>query len=152
MRPHAAPLTVPQKIRTERQTPSSFKLQVRDGREVLAWIEVAEGTGRFMHVRNLKVLPDARRRGLATKLYERAAQKACADYGRSIASDDIRSAGAEGFWQKQVSKGRARCVDKSGADYFDPYTDRIVPGRRWACRLFALPCPAPVSLARGRRR
>jgi hypothetical protein len=53
-----------------------------------------------------------RRCGLGTKLYERAAQAACKLFQEPLHSDLTRSGMSDGFWQKQVKKGRAICVLK----------------------------------------
>lgn len=55
----------------------------------------------------VEVVESHRRRGVMTRLYERAARDACRD-GRPLASVE-RFAGAKSndFWRKQVTKGRA---------------------------------------------
>lgn len=54
---------------------------------------------------------DYRRCGFGTKLYERMRQIAC-DRGKRLASDTTRTKFSEGFWRKQVSRGRAKCLFK----------------------------------------
>jgi hypothetical protein len=51
----------------------------------------------------------APRCGLGTKLYEAAARHLC-KRGLRLASGEIRSYAADGFWQKQTRKGRAECL------------------------------------------
>lgn len=58
--------------------------------------------------------------GLGTRMYERALRAVC-DVGKAyaITSDTTRSEFSEAFWQKQVRKGRARCVgDGTQSNYF----------------------------------
>ena len=54
----------------------------------------------------------ARREGIATKLYMKAAVSACRDYGQPLESDVERSLYSHQFWVKQVTKGRAHCVQE----------------------------------------
>jgi GNAT superfamily N-acetyltransferase len=65
----------------------------QDGRLRVAWIRTEDSV---------------RRCGLGTKLYERAAVEACRSR-RVLTSDITRSESSDGFWQKQVKKGRATC-------------------------------------------
>lgn len=57
----------------------------------------------------VRVAGYAQRCGVATKLYTAMAQAAC-DAGGVLSSDMVRAPTTEAFWQKQVAKGRARCV------------------------------------------
>lgn len=90
----------------------------------------------------IEVASSARRQGVATALYETAARELCARWGLPLMSDVARSASADAFWRKQVTKGRAVKVvvpqkfadERSGVPY-----------------AYQLRCPAPESLAgRGR--
>lgn len=47
--------------------------------------------------------------GVGTRLYERALAFACKEK-KPLLSDDLRTAASDGFWQKQVAKGRAQCI------------------------------------------
>jgi GNAT superfamily N-acetyltransferase len=76
-----------------------------------------------------------RRAGVATRLYQAAAHEACEHFGVPLVSGLQRSASAEGFWRKQLSKGRA--------------TMRTDPETKVS--FYALACPAPRSLGRSRR-
>jgi GNAT superfamily N-acetyltransferase len=96
----------------------------------VAAMEIETSQGRVMQVRAARVVPGAQRKGVGTKLYERAAQIACRDFGAPLASDSDRTAAAEGFWRKQVTKRRARAVDD----------------------IYVLNCPVPKSLKGARRR
>jgi GNAT superfamily N-acetyltransferase len=89
---------------------------------------------KYYSVAWVRVVDGAQGKGLATKLYEAAAQEAC-KRGAPLASDSVRFPGSDGFWRKQLRKGRARDVfDKRGQ------------------QRFALSCPAPSSLAGLRKR
>lgn len=79
-----------------------------------------------LEVGYVQVDPEYREHRLGTKLYEMALKEACT-LGYEVDSDTTRSAFAEAFWRKQVSKGRAECVksdDLNGATvYTDPLDD-----------------------------
>lgn len=51
-----------------------------------------------------------RRKGVATKLYEAAAQAVCKRRGHMASTNRSTGAHSHDFWQKQVAKGRARVV------------------------------------------
>lgn len=68
----------------------------------------------------IKVDDRLRRCGVATRLYEAMAKVAC-DAGGALSSDVIRKPAAEAFWQKQVAKGRARCVRRAGNSWHPDY-------------------------------
>jgi len=61
------------------------------------------------------VLPQLRRCGIGTKLYELAAQYLCSE-GIRLKSDIDRSPPAESFWRKQLRKKRAACIKPSPLD------------------------------------
>lgn len=69
-----------------------------------------------LEVGYVQVGPEYREHRLGTKLYEIALKDACR-LKYEIESDNSRSAFAEAFWRKQVSKGRAECVVSD-----DPHT------------------------------
>lgn len=80
-----------------------------------------------LEVGYIQVAPEYREHRLGTKLYEIALKEAC-KLGYEIESDNTRSAFAEAFWRKQVSKGRAECVTsddrtEGGKVYTDPLDD-----------------------------
>jgi len=88
--------------------------------------------------------------GLGTRLYEKMLRVACKQ-GFRLGSDTTRSKQSEGFWKKQVSRGRAACVDKrvAGTLYDHEATLRrgmtiATPGH-WPCRMYALDEACPVS-------
>ena len=87
---------------------------------------------------------DLKRCGIGTRLYERAAKIACKEFGQPLHSDVLRSDEAQGFWAKQVRKGRATCVGP-----VDPEQPRL---GRDGCLAYKLTCPAPTDLGRARRR
>jgi hypothetical protein len=68
----------------------------------------------------IKVDDRLRRCGVATRLYAAMAKVAC-DAGGVLSSDVIRKPAAEAFWQKQVAKGRARCVRRAGNSWHPDY-------------------------------
>ena len=112
------------------------------------YVEQWRGEGPLKFVVVTMVEVGERRKGYGTKLYEKAARLACKHFGVPLVSDTTgdRSTMAEGFWQKQLRKGRARKLhfipdDPSGAS----------PRRRVHTR-YALRCPAPASLAGVHRR
>ena len=107
---------------------------------VRAW---QPGDGRPAYVAVTMVEVGEQRKGHGTRLYERAARLACSTFKAPLASDTTgdRSSAAEGFWQKQIRKGRARRLhfqpwDPSGQERFRRVNSR-----------YALRCPAPKSLA-----
>ena len=60
---------------------------------------------------NSVYVPEARRRqGVATKLYETAAQAACDRRGHLASTYRSPGAHSHDFWAKQLAKGRARMV------------------------------------------
>lgn len=90
-------------------------------------------------VENVIVKDEYQRCGIGTKLYERAMQLACAD-GIQLASDEIRSDQSEGFWKKQLSKRRAKCIRGTGWR---------LPEGRWACSRYVMreACPHKIDLS-----
>lgn len=99
------------------------------------------------------VKPSHQRCGLGTKLYEKIAQTSCAKFKRGLMSDTARSEYSQGFWRKQVDKGRARCVIESmnaKNREADPETG-IVYGRE-GCERYQLTCPTKSLGLAGRRR
>lgn len=90
------------------------------------------------------VLQQYRRCGLGTRLYEAAAAWACTA-GHPLRSDASRSAMSEGFWAKQVQKGRAVCAVPAIAWEHDAPPFRTIAGRG-NCEYYRLtaPCPAPA--------
>jgi len=89
--------------------------------------------------------------GYGTKLYEKFLEVACAK-GLKLSSDTTRSEASEGFWQKQVRKGRARCTSyKKPARRIDQRFDSM---GHWSCERFEMieRCPADRSLSGLKRR
>lgn len=95
------------------------------------------GKVRFV-VRGVNVLEPFRRKGIATKLYEAAAQEACRRRA-PLASDERVGEMSLEFWAKQMRKGRASIISKRGG--FERGSKGVV---------YSLSCPAPKSL-RGQR-
>jgi GNAT superfamily N-acetyltransferase len=83
-------------------------------------------------VRHIEVRENLRRAGIGTALYEAAAVEAERRGGR-LASLERFSAESEGFWQKQIRKGRAVTIKGSGSwGRWGPAQDILVlrPGVR----------------------
>ena len=91
------------------------------------------GKVRFV-VRGVNVLEPFRRKGVATKLYEVAAQEACRRRA-PLASDERVGEMSREFWAKQMRKGRAVVISKRGG---------FERGEKAA--VYSLTCPAPTSL------
>lgn len=105
-----------------RPTPEGFRIDLNpeagyDKSEVLADLYVGtQHIGRFiagkiksqqrLQVAIAFVLPGYVRRGLGTKGYEALAAWACAN-NYVLTSDQARTDASEGFWKKQLTKGRA---------------------------------------------
>lgn len=70
----------------------AFKTKVR-GRTVYA-------------IRDVNVRAEQRRRGIATKLYEAAAQEACRRRARLASTERLFTSRSRDFWAKQKAKGR----------------------------------------------
>jgi ribosomal protein S18 acetylase RimI-like enzyme len=103
----------------------------------------------------IRVEPEVARCGLGTRLYEKALEYACSR-GERLVSDTVRAKNAEAFWQKQVSKGRAECIDtRQGTVLPSDAKGRGAP-KKWPCRVFAITaCPqgaADLSGLRGLRK
>ena len=86
--------------------------------------------------------------GVGTKIYEKAAAFACS-HGAPLASDEVRTAAAQGFWTKQARKGRATCLRGSGRA--TKLSKTWKEAGQWGCGQYVLTCPAPKSLAAARR-
>ena len=90
---------------------------------------------KFLAVQYIHVEDEFQRCGVGTRLYEKALAIAC-DYGKRLASDDSRTRFSEGFWAKQVKKGRAQCVSKSrGIKLDDEWRES---GEYWSCGRYAV--------------
>ena len=98
------------------------------------------------------VLAQYRRCGVGTRLYEAAAAWACIA-GHPLRSDASRSAMSEGFWVKQVRRGRAVCAAPAIQWAPDAHPFSAIAGRG-NCEYYRLtaPCPAPALDGRRRRR
>lgn len=93
--------------------------------------------------------PNQRRCGLGTKLYEAAAKWGC-ERGLKLTSDVLRSTDSQGFWEKQVKKGRARCMVGAPST-----TSATGPGPRMGrggCGMYQLVSCDTTDLSRRRRR
>lgn len=88
------------------------------------------------------------RSGIGTKLYEEAAKVACQQFKQPLHSDEERSLPAQRFWEKQVRKGRATCVER--VDEHRSHDDSMPIKGRGGCVRYRLTCPAPRTLQRPR--
>lgn len=105
----------------------------------------------------IDVHPGMQRCGLGTRLYEKAAKIACAEAKAPLNSDMERTAASQGFWEKQVRKGRAHCAMPADPAFVSKGADGESVYGRGDCDHYVLKCPAPASLAgkrspRSRRR
>lgn len=116
---------------------SMFCVEAFDGdRQVGSVCAAPVDQGRRNYVVGSEVEEPYRRRGIAAEMYRRLAEASCAR-GAPLSSDVLLSDEAEGFWQKQIRKKRARRVR---------YTRRI--GKHTVRgHFYVLSCPAPRSLA-----
>jgi GNAT superfamily N-acetyltransferase len=117
------------------------------GKKIYGFMEVEHDGPDHTRPSMIHVDPNHRRCGIGTRLY--AAAFAC-DENRTLGSDSQRTAFSEGFWQKQVNKGRARCATEWAHRV---YADPTQAAPRGGCEYYVLtaPCPAP-KLDRRRRK
>jgi len=102
-----------------------------------------------------------RRCGVGTRIYQKLYALAC-KHGAHLSSDIVRSAHSEGFWKKQVAKGRAKCITTfggRGAEHIDPNTFMIVKNKdgsraTWKCGYYAMKtkCPKRYDLRGAKKR
>ncbi len=78
------------------------------------------------------------------------AADACAR-GVTLQSDRRRSKSAQGFWQKQVNRGRAVCTGPSKYPGDEP-TDQSILGRGGCERYKLTGCPETLGSAKKRRK
>jgi GNAT superfamily N-acetyltransferase len=124
------------------------------GNEIVGEARIRHFDGDGMaEVTSIAVNLEERRHKIGTRLYERAAKLVCERHAVPLASDTYRSAYSDGFWQKQVRKGRATCLGKL------PYKTKFAKGDaanseygRSGCKRYILTCPAPPSLAGVKRK
>lgn len=98
------------------------------------------GMDDILIVGEVRVLDSYQRCGVGTQLYTRAAAIA-RERGMPLYSDTARTEASQGFWEKQVRKGRAKCFRKgTGARKI-----RMTPGRdiveergKWSCQQYVL--------------
>ncbi len=110
------------------------------------------------YVSGITVLQSLQHCGIGTALYQEAAKTACGTFRLPLHSDRERSPEADGFWQKQLRKGRATCIaplENPNADYHDKHLvehggkpDGSPREGRSGCEAYKLTCPAPQDLSR----
>lgn len=151
----SCPRLVFKAIKYGREDVRARRIEARDtNKQFMGAVTVTSwGDGLAPRVTHIEVNEDARKCGIGTKLYEQAAKVSCKTFKQPLHSDIERSRAADGFWQKQVRKGRATCVKP--AEYTRDVAileDGPAQGRS-GCYQYALKqCPAPASLAGRRRR
>jgi GNAT superfamily N-acetyltransferase len=123
------------RFKVEQPVDFAFAVKVYDGKKAIGRVGVLRNSelGVGM-VKSASVDTNRHRQGIGTKLYERAARESCKRFGLPLASDVDRTYMAQGFWDKQERKGRARKEVLGPTDYF------------------VLSCPAPKSLKGAQRR
>jgi len=100
--------------------------------------KVKRASRQVWEVAGVFIRASARRRGLGTKLYERAARAAC-ESGAPLASTERVGEGmSDAFWEKQLRKGRASVLCKRCGTGGQP--------------VYVLSCPAPSSLRGARKK
>lgn len=109
-----------------KRTPKGFRVETNSEAGYGAvWVKLYAGTrqiGSFIAAKNHKfkrlevrsavMLKGYERRGLGTKGYEALAAWACAN-NFVLTSDQARTDASEGFWKKQLTKGRAEYVTEN---------------------------------------
>ena len=129
------------------------------GQSVGKVIVVKEGGG-VPYVSFIRVEPEMQRCGLGTKLYEQAASYTCKAFKEPLHSDRERTAMSDGFWAKQVVKGRAACVSRmrnrpevyESESYWSIFNPEDPAIGRSGCERYKLTCPAPKDLSRRKRK
>jgi len=116
-----------------------------DKRNVVGHVIVVKADG-VPYVSDIRVSPQMQRCGLGTKLYEQAAQYTCEAFKKPLHSDVERSAMSDGFWKKQVKKGRAVCTVQA-QEPASSTPDWIPVEGRSGCARYRLSCPAPIDLS-----
>ena len=105
--------------------------------------ETLPTVGDVVRIENVAIHREHRGRGLGTKLYEAASRTACRRFNRPLASAGDRTHRSEGFWKKQLAKGRATKI------VIQKPTKKHPKGRRQV--VYLLTCPPPASLKGVRR-
>lgn len=105
--------------------------------------ETLPDIGPVVRIEAVGIHREYRGRGIGTKLYETASRAACRRFGLPLASAGDRTHRSEGFWKKQLTKGRA-----TKTVVLKP-TKKNPKGRRQV--VYMLTCPPPASLKGVRR-
>lgn len=123
------------------------------GRDGLIGMLMTEIDDNRYSVASIGVDTEYRRCGVGTRLYTAAAKMGCA-MGLKLGSDNLRSTYSDGFWQKQVRKGRAACVEQAPEHSGSLHSEMGPRLNRGGCaRYELLSCPVTdLSGARRRRR
>jgi hypothetical protein len=133
--------------RIEARTADQGKKDPPVGALTVYWSYGGPDDGWAPRVTHVLVSASQQRCGVGTKLYEEAAKLACKEFKVPLQSDAERSGAADAFWQKQIKKGRARCLQKTEKRYADDLTPVI---GRSGCYRYVLTCPVPATLSRPR--
>lgn len=114
-----------------------------NGHEIVAFTQSGDWAGRIdaevrdgdLRVMYAEVADELQGCGVGTRLYEHLLRAAHRKKLRLV-SDFARSDSAESFWQKQVKKGRAECIDDQPGHKYVP-GEGVTPNV-WPCRRFAI--------------
>jgi GNAT superfamily N-acetyltransferase len=122
-------------------------LRVMRGNRLIGGAVLFEETlptiGPVVRIESVAIYREYRGRGLGTKLYETASRAACRRFNLPLASAGDRTHRSEGFWKKQLAKGRATKI------VIQKPTKKYPKGRRQV--VYLLSCPPPTSLKGVRR-
>jgi GNAT superfamily N-acetyltransferase len=95
-----------------------MRFSVTCGDDIAGWMDVFKRddidgvSGTYWAVNNVYVKDRFQRQGIATRLYEAAARRAC-EKGVPLASPSrLQGAKSTSFWEKQVRKGRAKRIPR----------------------------------------
>ena len=98
----------------------------------------------------ISVKDERKRCRIGTRLYEAAARYACAE-GLTLRSDVLRSASSQGFWEKQLTKGRAICEGETERPPANSSPDIPIKGRG-GCTTYRIESCTVIDLSGRKRR
>lgn len=138
------------KIQTDKLSRDSYEISAKHRGKIIGFLVAKpDVAGRpFLRVEGIEVEPPYRRCGVGTRLYETAAKLACSR-GETLASDAARSVDSQGFWAKQVARGRAKCVEPTKISTRE---DGQYAYGRGGCMFYALKRCSITTLAGARRK
>ena len=137
------------------------RIKALNGKRLVGVVAIGLRTGKDSKSRSVNapfvslvsVTENLQRCGLATRLYTKAAKYACDNLRRPLQSDTLRTAASDGFWRKQVSKGRAGCVQAANDTYAKKADPTMAIEGRNKCAFYTLKsCAGAADLTGPRRR